>query len=63
MTSRSGSCTPAAGGTMSQMPLAWIEALVWLVMTFNLGIIIERLGGIDTGHRKLLEWIERWISR
>jgi hypothetical protein len=48
---------------MSQMPLEWIEALVWLVMTFNLGIILERLGGIDTGHRKLLEWIERWISR
>ena len=26
-------------------------------------IIIERLGGIETGHRGLLEWIERWISR
>ena len=40
-----------------------LEALVSLVMTFNLGIIIERLGGIDTGHRELLDWIERWISR
>jgi AcrR family transcriptional regulator len=39
-----------------------LEALVSLVMTFNLGIIIERLGGIETGHRELLEWIERWIS-
>jgi AcrR family transcriptional regulator len=37
------------------MPL---EALVSLVMTFNLGIVLERLGAIDTGHRALLEWIE-----
>ena len=42
------------------MPL---DALVSLVMTFNLGIIIERLGGIETGHRALLDWIEQWISR
>jgi AcrR family transcriptional regulator len=42
------------------MPL---EALVSLVMTFNLGIIIERLGGIETGHRELLDWIGQWISR
>jgi AcrR family transcriptional regulator len=41
------------------MPL---EALVSLVMTFNLGIITERLGGIETGHRELLDWIEQWIS-
>jgi hypothetical protein len=37
--------------------------LVSLVMTFNLGIIIERLGGIETGHRELLDWIDQWISR
>jgi AcrR family transcriptional regulator len=43
-----------------EMPL---EALVSLVMTFNLGIIIERLGGIETGHRELLDWIDTWISR
>jgi len=40
-----------------------LGALVSLVMTFNLGIIIERLGGIETGHRELLDWIEQWISR
>jgi TetR/AcrR family transcriptional regulator len=40
-----------------------LEALVSLVMTFNLGIIIERLGGIETGHRELLNWIEQWIAR
>jgi AcrR family transcriptional regulator len=38
-----------------------LEALVSLVMTFNLGIIVERLGGVDTGHRELLDWIDRWI--
>jgi AcrR family transcriptional regulator len=41
------------------MPL---EALVSLVMTFNLGVIIERLGGIETGHRELLDWIDQWMS-
>jgi AcrR family transcriptional regulator len=40
-----------------------LEALVSLVMTFNLGIIVERLGGIETGHRELLDWIDRWIAR
>jgi AcrR family transcriptional regulator len=42
-----------------EMPL---EALVSLVMTFNLGIIVERLGGIDAGHAELLDWIDRWLS-
>jgi len=32
-------------------------------MTFNLGKMIERLGGVETGHRALLDWIERWITR
>jgi AcrR family transcriptional regulator len=43
-----------------EMPL---EALVSLVMTFNIGIIVERLGGIDTGHAELLDWIDGWLSR
>jgi AcrR family transcriptional regulator len=42
------------------MPL---DALVSLVMTFNLGMIVERLGGIDAGHHALLAWIDEWISR
>src|SRR4051794_41067825 len=42
------------------MPL---EALVSLVVTFNLGIIVERLSGIDTGHDELLRWIDAWLSR
>jgi AcrR family transcriptional regulator len=40
-----------------------LDALVSLVMTFNLGIIVERLGGVDTGHAALLEWIDGWLSR
>jgi AcrR family transcriptional regulator len=35
-----------------------VDALVSLVMTFNLGIMVERLGGIETGHRELLDWID-----
>jgi AcrR family transcriptional regulator len=42
-----------------EMPL---EALVSLVITFNLGIIVERLGGIETGHAELLGWIDGWLS-
>jgi hypothetical protein len=41
------------------MPL---EALVSLVMTFNLGIIVERLGDVEAGHAELLEWIDGWLS-
>jgi len=41
------------------MPL---DALVSLVMTFNVGIIVERLGGVETGHQELLDWIDGWLS-
>ncbi|HEU4910357.1 MAG TPA: TetR/AcrR family transcriptional regulator [Actinomycetes bacterium] len=41
------------------MPL---DALVSLVMTFNLGIMVERLGGVETGHAELLGWIDRWLQ-
>jgi AcrR family transcriptional regulator len=39
-----------------------LDALVSLVMTFNIGIMVERLGGVDSGHRELLDWIEEWLS-
>ena len=42
------------------MPL---DALVSLVITFNVGIMVERLGGIETGHAELLDWIDGWLSR
>jgi TetR/AcrR family transcriptional regulator len=41
------------------MPL---DALVSLVITFNLGIIHERLAGIETGHAELIEWIDGWLD-
>jgi AcrR family transcriptional regulator len=42
-----------------EMPL---DALVSLVMTFNIGIMVERLGDIETGHHELLDWIDQWLS-
>ena len=42
-----------------EMPL---EALVSLVLTFNIGIMVERLGGIEDGHAELLDWIDGWLS-
>jgi AcrR family transcriptional regulator len=42
------------------MPL---DALVSLVITFNEGIIFERLSGIETGQRELLDWIDGWLTR
>ena len=41
------------------MPL---EALVSLVTTFNLGMMIERQAGVETGHAELLAWIDRWLD-
>jgi AcrR family transcriptional regulator len=42
-----------------EMPL---DALVSLVMTFNEGVILERLSGIETDHAALLEWIDGWME-
>ena len=41
------------------MPL---DALVSLVITFNEGMILERLSGIRTGHDELLGWIDGWLE-
>jgi AcrR family transcriptional regulator len=43
-----------------EMPL---DALVALVVTFNEGIMLERLSGIETGQSELLEWIDGWLER
>jgi AcrR family transcriptional regulator len=40
-----------------------LEALVALVITFNEGVILERLCGIETGQAELLAWIEEWLDR
>ena len=47
------------GVDREQFPLA---ALVSLVMTFNEGIMVERLSGISDGHRELMEMAERWLE-
>jgi hypothetical protein len=41
------------------MPL---DALVSLVMTFNVGIMVERLSGVTEGHQQLLEWIDAFLE-
>ena len=42
-----------------RFPLA---AMVSLVMTFNEGIMVERLSGISTGHGELMEMVGRWLE-
>jgi AcrR family transcriptional regulator len=42
-----------------RFPLA---AMVSLVMTFNEGIMVERLSGISAGHRDLMAMAERWLE-
>ena len=42
-----------------EMPL---DALVSLVITFNEGMILERLSGITAGHDELLAWIDGWLA-
>lgn len=42
-----------------EMPL---DALVSLVVTFNFGIMVERLSGITTGHEELLDWIDQFLE-
>lgn len=39
-----------------------LDAWVTLIVTMNEGIILERLGGIDTGHAALLDGIDRWLT-
>jgi AcrR family transcriptional regulator len=42
------------------MPL---DALVSLVITFNEGVMLERLSGITNGHADLLDWIDGWLEQ
>jgi AcrR family transcriptional regulator len=39
------------------------RAVVSLVVTFNEGIILERLGGVDSGHRAALDMIDGLLER
>ncbi|HEX6418276.1 MAG TPA: TetR/AcrR family transcriptional regulator [Acidimicrobiales bacterium] len=40
-----------------------VEALATLVRTFQLGMIAERLAGVDIGHRALIDAIDGWLTR
>jgi AcrR family transcriptional regulator len=39
-----------------------VGALAVLIAAFNQGLILERLSGIDSGHRELLDWIDEWLE-
>jgi AcrR family transcriptional regulator len=39
------------------------KAIVSLVVTFNQGIMLERLSGVDSGHRELLRMVDRTLER
>ena len=39
------------------------KAVVSLVVTFNEGIMLERLSGVDSGHRDLLRMVDRVVER
>jgi AcrR family transcriptional regulator len=58
--------TEAFGPAMKRYGIAKgpleVEAMVALVATFNQGIMLERLSGMDRGHAALLKSIDRWLS-
>ena len=39
-----------------------LEALVTLVYAFNEGLMLDRMSGIELGHRELLGWIDGWLE-
>jgi AcrR family transcriptional regulator len=47
------------GVDREQFPLA---GLVSMAMTFNEGIMVERLSGISDGHADLMEMVGRWLE-
>jgi AcrR family transcriptional regulator len=40
-----------------------LEALVTLVYSFNEGIMLDRMSGIELGHEELLGWIDTWLEQ
>lgn len=39
-----------------------LQAVTALVFTFNEGMFLRTLSGIRTGHKELLDWIDRWLE-
>jgi AcrR family transcriptional regulator len=59
LTAAFGRAAAEYGLEQSRFP---VDALVSLVMTFNQGILLERLSGISEGHDELLAWIDQWLN-
>jgi AcrR family transcriptional regulator len=39
-----------------------LKVIVAAVTSFQLGLIVEGLSGVEVGHQELLDWIQRWID-
>jgi AcrR family transcriptional regulator len=39
-----------------------LKVIVAAVTSFQLGLIVEGLSGVEEGHQELLDWIQRWID-
>ncbi len=39
-----------------------LKVIVAAVTSFQLGLIVEGLSGVESGHAELLDWIQRWID-
>lgn len=39
-----------------------LKVIVAAVTSFQLGLIVEGLSGVESGHQELLDWIQRWID-
>jgi AcrR family transcriptional regulator len=39
-----------------------LTVIVAAVTSFQLGLIVEGLSGVEQGHQELLDWIQRWID-
>jgi AcrR family transcriptional regulator len=39
-----------------------LKVVVAAVTSFQLGLIVEGLSGVEEGHEQLLDWIQRWID-
>jgi AcrR family transcriptional regulator len=39
-----------------------LKVIVAAVTSFQLGLIVEGLSGVEEGHSELLDWIQRWLD-
>jgi AcrR family transcriptional regulator len=39
-----------------------LKVIVAAVTSFQLGLIVEGLSGVESGHQELLDWIQKWID-